>query len=205
LTTAWDREQWTEGAVGKDTVELKPAELLVKYWPLLAQAARNGPVLDLACGAGRNLVFLACKGLQVVGCDRSEQALREAQRLASLFQVEITLWRVDLEEGRSNSLPEEGYGGIIVFRYLHRPLIPCIGKAVQPGGILLYETYTIEQTRFGKPHNPDFLLRPGELRDRFSGWNVLHSFEGIVGDPPRAIAQFVGRKPIGRQSGEEDP
>jgi hypothetical protein len=82
----------------------------------------------------------------------------------------------------------------VVFRYLHRPLIPDIKKAVKQGGIVVYETYTVNQTQFGRPRNPAFLLKPGELRDWFSEWEIIHYFEGLQEDPPRAVAQIVCRK-----------
>jgi hypothetical protein len=94
-----------------------------------------------------------------------------------------------------NPLPEDFYKGILVFRYLHRPLIPCINKALIKGGILIYETFTIEQPKFGKPHNPEFLLNPGELLEWFKDWEIIHHFEGIKEDPKRAVAQIVCRKP----------
>ena len=101
---------------------------------------------------------------------------------------------MDLEEGEENPLPEETYTGIMVFRYLHRPLMPNIKKALQGGGILLYETFTVDQPRFGRPHNPDFLLKPGELLSWFGDWDIIHHFEGIKEKPKRAIAQLVCRK-----------
>jgi tellurite methyltransferase len=89
----------------------------------------------------------------------------------------------------------ESSGAILVFRYLHRPLVPFIKKALVKGGVLIYETFTVDQRRFGKPHNPRFLLKPGELLDWFEDWKVIHYSEGIVGQPQRAIAQIVCTKP----------
>jgi hypothetical protein len=99
-----------------------------------------------------------------------------------------------LEQEGVNPLPEDSYGGVLVFYYLHRPLIFCIKKALKPGCILIYETFTIEQPKFGKPHNPAFLLRPKELLEWFNSWEVLHYFEGIKEDPRRGVAQIVCRK-----------
>ena len=82
----------------------------------------------------------------------------------------------------------------MIVTYLHRPLIPCIKKALKQGGLLIYETFTIEQPQFGKPHNPAFLLRPQELFEWFNQWEVLHYFEGIKEGPRRAVAQIVCRK-----------
>jgi len=111
--------------------------------------------------------------------------------------VRVAFWEVDLEVPGVNLLPEDHYGAIIVFRYLHRPLIPGIKKALRRGGLLLYETYTAEQSRFGKPRNPDFLLQEGELLRWFEDWEILHYFEGIKQEPRCAVAQIVCRKPRG--------
>jgi tellurite methyltransferase len=108
--------------------------------------------------------------------------------------VTIKFWQVDLERKGINPLPEELCGGILVFRYLHRPLIASMKKALKKGGILVYETFTVEQPKFGKPHNPDFLLKPGELHKWFEDWTIIHSFEGIKDNPKRAVAQIVCRK-----------
>jgi SAM-dependent methyltransferase len=153
----------------------------------------GGPVLDLACGDGHNGLYLAGLGVPVILADRSAEALDRARQGAAGKALPVTFLEVDLETG-INPLEEERYRGILVFRYLHRPLFPWIRKAIHPGGHLIYETFTVAQTRFGRPRNPDFLLKPGELADWFKDWQVLHSFEGLLEYPPRAVAQIVCRK-----------
>ncbi len=172
----------------------EPAQLLVENIDLLLEDILPGPVLDLACGSGRNGIYLARMGLKVTCADLSSEALEKARDLAELHGVEIDLLQVDLEQEGVNPLPPAAYGAILVFRYLHRPLIPCIKKALRRGGLLIYETFTIEQPRFGKPRNPDFLLRPGELVEIFEDWEVIHYFEGVKDNPTRAVAQIVCRK-----------
>jgi tellurite methyltransferase len=178
----------------------EPAHLLEQYADLFSGLPQSGPILDVACGVGHNGIFLARRGLSVVCCDRSEENLEAARSLAVKNGVAIATWRVDLEIPGKNALPVDHYGGIIVFRYLHRPLMSCMKKALQENGILIYETYTHDQPRFGKPNNPDFLLRPSELRDWFKGWEVIHYFEGLAEAPIRAVAQLVCRKPPGTGS-----
>jgi tellurite methyltransferase len=174
---------------------LAPDSLLLAHWDLLVDAALKGPVLDLACGDGHNGLFLAEKGMPVILADLSEVALEKAGAYAREKSLEVTLWRADLEREGENPLNVECCGAILVFRYLHRPLMPCIRKALIKGGVLIYETFTVDQPRFGKPHNPHFLLKPGELIEWFGEWKVIHYFEGIVDQPKRAIAQMVCRKP----------
>ena len=173
---------------------LSPARFLLEHLDLFVTGVLPGPVLDLACGGGHNGILLASKGLSVVCCDRSPQALDQARTLAAEQAVKVELWQADLEQEGVNPLPEDFYGGILVFRYLHRPLIQHIMNALKKGGVLMYETFTVDQPRFGRPHNPDFLLKPGELRQWFDGWEILDSFEGIREDPKRAVAQIVCRK-----------
>jgi hypothetical protein len=73
--------------------------------------------------------------------------------------------------------------------------MPCIKKALKRNGVIMYETFTVDQARIGKPKNPDFLLRHGELLKWFGGWEVIYQFGGILQNPERAIAQIVCRKP----------
>jgi tellurite methyltransferase len=166
----------------------------VEYAHLFSEKSIPGPVLDLACGDGHNGVFLASRNLKVICCDISRDALNRAARLAAECDVRIEALQVDLERERGNLFRHEDYGAIIVFRYLHRPLIPCLKKALNTGGLMIYETFTVGQTRYGKPSNPDFLLRPGELREWFADWEIIHTFEGIKDNPKRAVAQLVCRK-----------
>jgi SAM-dependent methyltransferase len=149
----------------------------------------------LACGEGHNGLFLADKGFSVLLWDRSREALANARAQARDLGVDVKFDRMDLEQDGVNPLVPDTYGAILVFRYLHRPLIPNIKKGIRKGGFLFYETFTIEQPPFGKPRNPDFLLKPGELQGWFRDWDIIHSFEGILDNPKRAVAQIVCRKP----------
>lgn len=172
------------------------ASLLIEYRDLFLGGDLAGPVLDLACGDGRNGIYLARLGIQVILCDRAQEGLDKARDLAMQWSAKVGIWQVDLELPGVNPLPEDAYGGMLVFRYLHRPLIPCIGKALKEGGVLLYETYTEEQRQYGKPRSPGYLLKRGELRSWFRDWDILHYFEGIKEAPRRAVAQIVCRKPF---------
>ena len=172
----------------------KPSPLLIDYADLFTPEI--GPVLDLAGGKGQNGLFLAQKGISVTICDVSDDTLNHAKRSAQQAGLDIKIWQVDLEKQGINPLDEDIYGGILVFRYLHRPLMPCIKKALKNNGILIYETFTRDQAQFGKPSNPDFLLKEGELKACFKGWQIIHYFEGILENPQRAIAQIVCRKLI---------
>ncbi len=174
--------------------ESGPDELLTKYSYLFSAEPKNYPVLDLACGDGHNGIFLASKGLSVILADQSEEALNQARLNAQKAGISAEFWQVDFERGEVNPLEGRTFSAVLVFRYLHRPLISCIRKSLKQGGILIYETFTTEQARFGKPKNPDHLLKAGELLSWFKSWEVIYDFEGIIGSPPKAIARLVCRK-----------
>lgn len=180
------------------------SDLLQKYAAEIAEVSNSGPILDLACGTGRNGLFLIRQNTPVVFADVNRAALDQikeqlqAPEFATLA-VRPKLWQVDFETQPELTLKSSSYAGIIVFRYLHRPLMPELKQAVKPGGLVIYETFTVAQSRFGRPKNPDFLLQEGELDTHFSRWKILHTFEGIIDDyasgQPAAIAQIVARKP----------
>ncbi|WP_369601176.1 class I SAM-dependent methyltransferase [Hahella sp. SMD15-11] len=196
--------------------EALPARLLTSQWALLNTGPDEGPVLDLACGSGQNGLWLAQQGYTVDFVDRSDEALAHIRTVLArdghpcLCQTSECveprragtagthrLLKVDLESGLRPMLPGAHYAAILVFRYLHRPLIPAILAALKPGGILMYETFTREQARFGRPRNPDLLLEPEEVLTWLPGVAPLFYREGIedTGGQPRAIAQLVIRRP----------
>jgi tellurite methyltransferase len=178
---------------------VQTSNLIKTMLPAISQAGRSGPVLDLACGSGRNGIYLVKQGQPVVFADRRQAVLDDiAQELEG--NELASYWAVDLEQPECNPLAKNSFAAILAFRYLHRPLFASLKASVQPGGLVVYETFTTSQPRFGRPSNPDFLLRPGELEDTFSNWNILHSFEGVTrsetGGRDQAIAQIVARKKI---------
>lgn len=167
------------------------------------------PILDLACGHGRNGLFLAEQGIPVVFADKNQDALDLIEAALSKPKFDqvrehCQTWLVDFEAGEpeaaeSQALDDKQFAGIIVFRYLHRTLFPKIKHAVVDGGFVIYETFTRDHPQFGRPTNLDFLLKPGELEKVFTDWGILHSFEGVTesetGGRKQAIAQIVALKP----------
>lgn len=153
-------------------------------------------VLDLACGSGRNGIFLSRYKIPVVFADINEVALQDVQARLQSEGLTGNCWHVDFEQSDVKILDENRFDGILVFNYLHRALLPAIKAAVRPGGLVFYETFTVLQRKFGRPSNPDFLLLPGELSLCFNDWEVLHYYEGELHEPDRAVAQLVARKPM---------
>ena len=181
--------------------------LLRTYLSELAAAASAGPILDLACGSGRNGLYLLENHIPVVFADIKAEALSKIQqRLETNAPGEskqlASVWEVDLELSGTDPFGQRKFGGIMVYNYLHRPLLARLRQAVHSGGMVIYQTFTIDQVKYGRPNNPDFLLMPGELREHFSDWDVLHYYEGVMetdsGTGSKAIAQLAARKPASR-------
>lgn len=154
----------------------EPSEWVVKWAPRV----KRGPVLDVACGEGRHARFFRDKGLEVVAVDRQPVVLEK-----------ITFVEADLEDGGPWPFAGRKFGAIVVTNYLHRPLFPHLAASLDEGGVLIYETFMLGNERFGRPSNPKFLLRPGELRDAFAGLQVLDFEEGEFARPRRAMLQRI--------------
>jgi len=146
----------------------------------------GGPVLDLACGSGRHLRLFHRRGHPVLGIDID---LRGVADLAGTPGVELLT--ADLEQGNPWPLPpDRHFAGIVVANYLHRPLFPRLLDALEPGGVLLYETFAMGNARFGKPSSPGFLLRQGELLEVARGRLQVVAYEhGEVASPRAAVVQ----------------
>lgn len=174
------------------------SSLIEQCVPVLEACASQGRLIDVACGKGRNGLFLANRGLAVTFADRSEASLAEVSEALNASESESNsdTWQIDLESPDINPFENKQFSAALVFRYLHRPLLPHLMKAIIPGGIVIYETFTLENKQFGRPNNPQFLLQSGELENWFNEWETLHYFEGILSGPDRAVAQIVCRKPI---------
>jgi len=142
-----------------------PSPWVVRWAPLV----KRGPVLDVASGAGRHARFFAARGLEVVAVDR------EAQVIPGVRSI-----RADLEDGSPWPFAGQRFGAIVVTNYLHRALFPTLAESLHQNGVLIYETFMVGNERFGKPSNPDFLLRPGELLQAFGALTVVAFEQGAT-------------------------
>ena len=161
--------------------------------PLLKDLAyllpKKGSALDLACGTGRNALFLAQRGLDVVGMDRSAEALQEAADSAAEARLKVHWQQEDLE---TVHLSSAGFDVVTCFYYRDPRLYPQIVSTLKTGGLLFYETYTRGQVYFPTgPRNPVFLLDHGELLSAFDGLRVLFYRETFL---ENAVAGLVARK-----------
>jgi len=173
----------------------KTHEALLAYLDSHLHATPSRPALDLACGTGRSGLILAAKNIPVVFADKLATALESINQTLSDNKLPGHTWQIDLEQPDINPFDARVFSAVVCFRYLHRPLFPYLMGAVEPGGLVIYETFTTHNSQFGRPNNPDFLLKPGELGELFQNWQSLHYYEGTQHDPDRAIAQIVARKP----------
>jgi SAM-dependent methyltransferase len=147
-------------------------------------------VLDLACGHGRHSRLFAGRGCHVTAVDADPAC---GASLAGLDAIDFV--QADLEGG---PWPFEGqrFDAIVVVHYLHRPLFRHINEALGPGGLLIYETFAVGNERFGRPRNPDFLLRPRELLDAFSGLRIIAFEDGYLTEPFPAVVQRLAARQL---------
>lgn len=148
-----------------------------------------GRALDIAMGEGRNAVFLAKKGFEVVGVDISDVAVRKAKRLARENNVRIRTVTQDLNKYQ---IEPESFDVILVFYYLQRSLVPAIIKGLKKGGVVVFENNTIDQLKYDKTQNRDFLLQKGELKSMFRELEIVKYRE--TDDGKNAVASLVARK-----------
>lgn len=146
----------------------------------LDRIPRGRRVLDAASGRGRHALCLAAAGWPVHAVDRDAAALDALRESARGLPGVVTTEVIDLETAVPPSLGMQEYGAVLVFNYLHRPLMPVIVAAVETGGVLIYETFTVGQAARGRPTSPAHLLRDGELPTLVAPLTVLRAREGDI-------------------------
>jgi SAM-dependent methyltransferase len=162
----------------------EPASVWVRrFAPLIPP----GPVLDLACGKGRHSRYFLKAGRTVTAIDIDLSGVADL-----LTHPKFEAIAADLESGEPWPLAERRFAGVIVTNYLHRPLFPAILDSLAPGGALLYETFAEGNERYGKPRNPDYLLKHGELLELVHGRLRVLAYEDLeIADPAPACVQRV--------------
>jgi tellurite methyltransferase len=161
-----DRIKWDERYGGKDYLfSFTPSKFLAKSLEQVCSLISGKRALDIACGEGRNAIFLAKSGFEVDAVDISEKGLERGRRRAEEVGVRVNFLRADLEEYRL----QEVYDLIIDFNFLLRPLIPAMINSLAPGGMIVMETI-LNAPNLESGHTGNFLLQPGELERLFSGY-----------------------------------
>jgi SAM-dependent methyltransferase len=163
-----------------------PSPWIARWSHLLAPGCT---ALDVACGAGRHMQWLAGRGHPVLGVDRSAESLVLARAFGQTLQADI--------ENGPWPLTGRTFGVVVVTNYLWRALWPQITGSVAPGGVLLYETFAQGNETVGKPSRPDFLLRPGELLEvcTEAGLRVVAYEDGFLSAPERFVQRIAAVRP----------
>lgn len=162
----------------------EPSPWITRWSHLIAPA---GVVLDVACGSGRHLRWLAAKGFRVAGVDRDADALATLQGVGRVVEADI--------ENGAWPFAGETFDAIVVTNYLSRPLLPTLCASLTAGGVLIYETFALGNEAHGKPSNPNFLLRPGELLAFAQGLHVVAYEDGFLNNPMRRVQRIAALAP----------
>lgn len=176
-----------------EDLQAEPTRLVIETAGPLAP----GKALDLACGTGRNAVWLAGHGWKVTAMDGAPAAIEILQHRAAAQGVTVHARVADLEKGEYSIAPA-AWDLVVLSYYLQRDLFESTKRGVVPGGILLAIVHITEPGE-----EPTYKrLRPGELLGYFDGWEILHSYEGKPRDPAHqhAVAEIVARRPAGISS-----
>jgi tellurite methyltransferase len=188
--SGWNQRYRSKERAGED-LQTEPTELV-------AQTVRSlspGRALDLACGTGRNALWLAQEGWDVTAVDGAGAAIESLKERARAGNVNVKAVVADLQKSEYTIAPSS-WDLIIICYYLQRDLIEPAKNGVRPGGVLLLIVHITE----GDEQPTASRLRPGELVRYFSNWELLHSYEGKPNDPAhrRAVAEIVARRPSSR-------
>ena len=161
-----------------------PSPWIVQWAGLIAPESR---VLDVAAGRGRPAHFFVGRGHKVTAVDRDISKL--------VPHADIESVQADLEDGSPWPLPGRKFDAVVVTNYLHRPLMPALLDTLTPGGVLLYETFMAGNERFGKPSQPEFLLRDGELLELVRGSFSVTAYEArLISEPHMAMVQRIAAR-----------
>lgn len=183
-----DRIKWNERFASQESyLGERPSPFLAQEIGRIKSMVSGCSALDIACGEGRNSLFLASHGFTVTGLDISDVGLAKGRKRAQTMGYDIDFRLVDLDD----YIWQEHFDVILNFNFLLRHLIPHEIASLKPGGVLLFDTIMAsgqpEQSR-----NPEYLLRPGELSALFAPYdgNILYTEEKPCGDMPTARLLF---------------
>ncbi len=197
-----DRDKWNNRYQGGAYRQRShPSSMIGEYVPDIfaaqsALTAERPRALDVACGAGRNALYLAELGYQVDAIDISSEALARGQRAASKRKLPVSWVEHDLDLGLPRTLRD--YHLAVIMRYLDLSLVTAMAERLQPGGYLICETHLVCDQPVIGPRDPNFRARPGELRAAARGLHVAEYWEGQTLDPDGrrvALARVVARRP----------
>ena len=199
-----DQDKWdARYRAGEYQARSHPSALLTEWLPQL-DCPPGGRAIDVACGLGRNALFLARQGWRVAAVDISPVALEQLAATAAQENLDITCRPVDLESSKPGELGSRLFGAqqydlALMVRYTNLPLIASLANASKPGGYVIVEEHLVSDAEVVGPSNPRYRVAPGALRSAAAGLDVLAYEEGLVVDPDgrtAALAQLVARRPL---------
>lgn len=167
----------------------KPSNWIKKY---LNININKDTLLDVACGNGRHSFYAASLGYKVFSIDIDKDKLSLTN-----FKKHISPILLNIEEENSWPFIKRSFDTVIVTNYLYRPVYKNIINSIKPNGTLLYETFSEENTKFGRPNNPDYLLKPIELLKLAKQYKMeIIDFEEILLELPKkkAIQRIYAKK-----------
>jgi tellurite methyltransferase len=187
-----DQIRWDKLHAGGRQAD-RPSAFLALIFEQYGSILSPGRALDIACGQGRNAIFLADRGWSVEAMDLSPVALGETKKKSEEKNLSILVTQVDLDHA---DLPEAAYDLILNCNFLQRSLVPKIKRALKTGGWVVFETYLIDQQAVGHPKNPAYLLQHNELLELFRDFHVLAYQEGKFTEAGEAAyrARLLARK-----------
>jgi 2-polyprenyl-3-methyl-5-hydroxy-6-metoxy-1,4-benzoquinol methylase len=187
------RDKWDRVYAGDQHGFFPPCMVLKRQSFLLP---RHGRALDLACGLGRNAIYLCRQGLETHAWDISTEAIRKLDNYAQHEGLNI---RAEVRDIATTPPDENSFDVIVVSHFLERSLMPSLPAALTAGGLLFYQTFTRLKVNDIGPTNPDYLLKSNELLQTFADLEVLfYSDNADAGDLEQGIrneAMIVVRKP----------
>jgi SAM-dependent methyltransferase len=189
-----ERDKWDERYRGGAYAERAHPTALLAEW---LDRSRRGRALDIACGAGRNALFLAAAGYTVDAVDISSAGLERGRFDAAQRGVEVSWHCADLEED-PDALPSGPYDLVVWVRYVNAALWPAVVARLAPGGHVLVEQHLVTSAEVVGPTSSAFRLAPGELERASAGLAPVYYREGLVVDPDgrrAALAQLIAKHP----------
>jgi tellurite methyltransferase len=186
-----DREKWNRRYAAEQSTVQQPDEVLIRA----AAGMPPGRALDIACGTGRNALYLARSGWSVFAVDISDVAVQHLNAIASTESLRLDVQQCDLTS--SFPLPAGSFDLICNARYLQRDLFPSLQAALRPGGLLVALLAMEDDDPAVKPMNSEYLLRPGELKTLAAGLDILFYEEAKADTKTRKLARMIAQRPPG--------
>lgn len=195
-----DRDKWDARYLGGAyEARVHPSALLADWVSRIEVTGTAPRAIDMACGAGRNALFLARRGWHVDAVDISPVALGRLRAAASAASLPITCTEADLEPalGALDGIADQRYSLALLIRYADTALVEALPRVLAPGGYLIAEVHLQTDAAVAGPRSSQFRVAPGELRRAAAAFELIHYNEGLLADPDDrtvALAQLVGRR-----------